>query len=72
MAEEKTRYDVLLAQIEYIKNGGRYKKFNSESDGNDPWINVITNELAAVCIRVDDSEKCLPPCRLEDGMCICD
>ena len=53
MAEEKTRYDVLLAQLDYIKNHA-IKRFNLKNDGNDELINQTTGDLANVCMRVDN------------------
>ena len=53
MANEKTRYDVLLAQLDYIKDHAT-KRFNLKNDGNDNLINRTTNDLANVCMRVDN------------------
>jgi hypothetical protein len=67
----KTRYDVLQAQLEYIKNGGAWKKFNSETDGNDGLINRTTTDLYDVCVRVDDAMECPEGShRNGDGICV--
>ncbi len=69
----KTRYDVLQAQLKYIKNGGAWKKFNSKTDGNDGLINRTTGDLKNVCMRVDDNMECPKGYhRNEDGMCVPD
>ena len=71
MENEKTRYDVLLAQLDYIKNGGVDKLFNPLKDGNDRLINKITTDLAGVCMQLNlIHSPCPDGYRLEDGMCV--
>ena len=72
MENEKTRYDVLLAQLDYIKNQAT-KRFNLKNDGNDELINQTTGDLANVCMRVDNLfTKCPNGYHREDGMCVPD
>ena len=68
MKSNKPRYDVVLAQLEYIKDEAT-KRFNSSGNNKDAEsIDKITDDLAKVCMLYHT--ECPDGYRLEDGMCV--
>ena len=69
----KPRYDVLLKQIKYIENNALAMLSIVKGNKGDVIFDTATSDLADVCLNLacDGNEKCNPPCRIEDGMCIC-
>lgn len=70
MENQKTRYEVLLAQLAYISYRAT-KIFNSTKNGNDGLIDRTTTDLYNVCLRVDDNGGCDTGfVRNKDGICV--
>ena len=68
----KPRYDVLLAQLEYIKDKAAERLDVIGGNKDDRIFDQATDRLVDVCMNVKVYTVCKSPCRLEDGMCICD
>ena len=71
MKSTKPRYDVLLAQLAYIKDKATERFTSSGNNKNEGLIDRTTDDLAYVCQRVDDSSTMCPAgYHREDGMCV--